>query len=73
VIGNPNINYLETCCPLFCPVKLAEYRYLCFITPLFFLEVKLQQQLTKIKGLVKKFQRELVDVKPTPECEFVLA
>ena len=31
--------------------------------------VKMSQQLTKVRNMVKRFRRELQDVKPTPECE----
>ncbi|KAH3830149.1 hypothetical protein DPMN_103387 [Dreissena polymorpha] len=35
-----------------------------------FLEVKLKQQLEKISHMVKRFHKELRDVKPTPECMY---
>ena len=34
-----------------------------------FLEVKLKQQLEKISHMVKRFHKELRDMKPTPECK----
>ena len=33
-------------------------------------EIKLVQQLNKMRTTVTKFQRELRHVKPTPECEY---
>lgn len=33
------------------------------------IEVKVKQQLEKISHMVKRFHKELKDVKPTPECK----
>lgn len=38
----------------------------------FFSAAKVHQQLVGIKNKVKKFQKELRDVKPSPECESTL-
>uniref|UniRef100_A0A8C9XW43 Coiled-coil domain containing 112 n=1 Tax=Sander lucioperca TaxID=283035 RepID=A0A8C9XW43_SANLU len=35
-------------------------------------KTNLQKQLVKIHNGVRKFQRQLIDVKPTPECKFYL-
>jgi len=35
-------------------------------------EIKLKQQLEKISHMVKRFHKELRDVKPTPECENIM-
>ena len=32
-------------------------------------EIKLKQQLEKISHMVKRFHKELQDIKPTPECK----
>lgn len=39
----------------------------CFLSLL--TEVKVKQQLEKISHMVKRFHKELKDVKPTPECK----
>ena len=53
-----------------CTVTHASSHYLDFSFLL--LEMNLEKQLVKIQIGVKKFQRQLIDVKPTPECQLKL-
>lgn len=46
-------------------LKTAVHDVVC----IFSLEMNLQKQLVKIHNDVRKFQRELIDVKPTPKCK----